>query len=92
MDFGGDVGRELNQAKRKLLRCGFERHVVQVEVGEHVYRMGLQHRKQADGEHWRPTKVSHVYVFANDAGAASYCRAGRVDDAFLEAVKHQFDY
>ena len=91
MDFDGegvraDVGRELDTAARKL--WPYRRATLDVEKDEHVYQMGLQHRRQEDGAHWRPTKVSQVFWFANDHGAAKYA----FTDAMRAEIKARFDW
>jgi hypothetical protein len=92
MDFDGDgaradVGKELDLAARKLWKP-FLRRRFEVQKDEHVYRMGLQHRRQEDGAHWRPTKVSQIFWFANDAGAAKYV----ITDDMQREMVARFDY
>ena len=66
--------------------ANFLRRHVEVKAHEHIYQMGLQHRRTGEAKHWRPEKPSVVYFYQNDAGAGV-----NPVDAVADKVPHAFD-
>jgi len=40
-----------------------------VNAGEHMYMMGMQHRRTGSSLYWEPKVASEIYWLQNDAGA-----------------------
>ena len=91
MDF--DWGRDLGKAYKQLEGGGFLRHTATAQVDQHVYHMGLQHKRTGEGPdgeaHWKPTKPSQIYFFANDAGASKYAVSDELHEEILSAFREE---
>ena len=81
-----DRGRNSHLRQAFAAAANFLRRHVEVKAHEHIYQMGLQHRRTGEAKHWRPEKPSVVYFYQNDAGAGV-----NPVDAVADKVPHAFD-
>ena len=64
-------------AAQRMGRRGLWRASIEVAAHEHVYQMGLQHRRcgtdgQGDRRCWMPLLASTAYIFQNEEGAKTW--------------------
>lgn len=66
--------------------CPYLKASIEVDAGNHVYLMGLQHRRcipEGSSRYWRPVIPSTAYVLQNEAGT----REWPLYDGFAEELR-----